>query len=338
MNKFLTLRVNETKLLKNCHLHKEFIVTTEQHIATEVEPQPLRDIAGEAIASQLAFGELLSADEKRYLLDHGVVRSARAGDVVCEQGLVDARVYILVIGGVDVSEGEGQEKVILASLRRGDIFGEISALFKLPRISTVTVTRPSVMLELSGEVLETLINRRPVLRDAVLQRYRQRIIETALRSVSLFRHLPANKLQILADNAVISDFPENTEIVSEHDSGDSLYFIIAGSARVSRQINAEVLNIALLHQGDYFGEWSVLTGAPRAATVTTLSTVEVLQVDCQPFLRFIQDNPRVRDRLDLVAYNRHAHTSQSEWHSTSENELDEIVDEIESIIDRDTRF
>ena len=311
---------------------------TEQKIATESAQQPLREIAGDAIASQMAFGELLSADEKRYLLDHGVVRSAKAGEVICEQNQLDARVYILVIGAVEVSEGEGREKVVLANLRRGEIFGEISALFKLPRISAVTVTRPSVMLELSGDVLETLINNRPLLRDAVLQRYQQRIIETALCSVSLFRHLPANKLQILADNAVLSGFPENTEIVREHDTGDSLYFIIAGSARVSRRINGEVLNIALLRQAEYFGEWSVLTGAPRAATVTALSPVEVLQVDCQPFLRFIQDNPQVRDRLDMVAYNRHAQAMQSELHLAGQNELDEIVEEIESIIGRESRF
>jgi len=313
-------------------------VKTEQKIATESAQQPLREIAGDAIASQMAFGELLSADEKRYLLDHGVVRSAKAGEVICEQNQLDARVYILVIGAVEVSEGEGREKVVLANLRRGEIFGEISALFKLPRISAVTVTRPSVMLELSGDVLETLINNRPLLRDAVLQRYQQRIIETALCSVSLFRHLPANKLQILADNAVLSGFPENTEIVREHDTGDSLYFIIAGSARVSRRINGEVLNIALLRQAEYFGEWSVLTGAPRAATVTALSPVEVLQVDCQPFLRFIQDNPQVRDRLDMVAYNRHAQAMQSELHLAGQNELDEIVEEIESIIGRESRF
>ena len=310
----------------------------EAGIEAEPAPPRLRDIAEDAIASQLAFGELLSADEKRYLLDHGVVRSAKAGEVICKQNQFDGRVYILVIGGVEVSEGTGRDKVVLANLRRGEIFGEISALFKLPRISTVTVTRPSVMLELSGDVLENLISHRSLLRDAVLQRYQQRIIETALRVVSLFRHLPASKLQILADNAVVSSFSENTEIVREHDSGDSLYLIIAGSARVSRQINGEVLNIALLRQGEYFGEWSVLTGAPRAATVTALSQVEVLQVDCQPFLRFIQDNPQVRDRLDLVAYNRHAQTTQSEWHLASEDELDEIVEEIESIIDRDPHF
>lgn len=309
---------------------------TEQKIASDPEQPPLREIAGEAISSQLAFGELLSADEKRYLLDHGVVRSAKAGDVICEQHQLDTRVYILVIGGVEVSEGGAeQEKVVLANLRRGEIFGEISALFKLPRISTVTVTRPSVMLELSGEVLETLINNRPLLRDAVLQRYRQRIIETALRSVSLFRYLPVNNLRILTDNAVLSSFPPNTEIVREHDSGDSLYFIIVGSARVSRRIKGEVLNIALLRQAEYFGEWSVLTGGQRAATVTALSQVVVLEVDCQPFLRFIQDNPQVRDRLDLVAYNRHTQAIWSEEHPPAQ---DEIVREIEAIIDRESCF
>ncbi len=310
---------------------------TEQKITSDSEQQqPLREIAGEAISSQLAFGELLSADEKRYLLDHGVVRSAKAGDVICEQHQLDTRVYILVIGGVEVTEGGAeQERVVLANLRRGEIFGEISALFKLPRISTVTVTRPSVMLELSGEVLETLINNRPLLRDAVLQRYRQRIIETALRSVSLFRHLPVNNLKILTDNAVLSSFPQNSEIVREHDSGDSLYFIIVGSARVSRRIKGEVLNIALLRQAEYFGEWSVLTGAQRAATVTALSQVVVMEVDCQPFLRFIQDNPQVRDRLDLVAYNRHTQAMRSEDHPPAR---DDIVQEIEAIIERESRF
>ncbi|HEB87083.1 MAG TPA: cyclic nucleotide-binding domain-containing protein [Gammaproteobacteria bacterium] len=311
---------------------------TEQKIVSDPEQPPLREIAGEAIASQLAFGELLSADEKRYLLDHGVVRSAKAGDVICEQNQLDARVYILVMGGVEVSEGGGQQKVVLANLRRGEIFGEISALFKLPRISTVTVTRPSVMLELSGEVLETLINNRPLLRDAVLERYRQRIIETALRCVPLFRHLPVSNLKILADHAVLSSFPRNTEIVREHDSGDSLYFIIVGSARVSRRIKGEVLNIALLRQAEYFGEWSVLTGAQRAATVTALSQVVVMEVDCQPFLRFIQDNPQVRDRLDLVAYNRHTQAMLSEGLSASPDARDEIVKEIENIIDRESRF
>ncbi len=310
----------------------------EAKIEAETAQQPLREVAEDAIVSQLAFGELLSADEKRYLLDHGVVRSAKAGEVICERNQFDGRVYILVIGEVEVSEGQGKARVVLAKLCRGEIFGEISALFKLPRISTVTVTRPSVMLELSGDVLETLINARSLLRNAVLQRYKERVIETALRAVTLFRHLPANKLQILADNAVLSSFSENTEIVREHDSGDSIYLIIAGSARVSRKINGEILNIALLRQGEYFGEWSVLTGAPRAATVTALSQVEVLEVNCQPFLRFIQDNPQVRDRLDLVAYNRHAQTSQSEWQLPSEDDLDEIVEEIESIIDRESRF
>lgn len=311
-------------------------MNTEQKIMPPTDTRPLREIAGQAISSQLAFGDLLGAEEKRYLLDHGVVRSARAGERICERHQVDTRVYILVIGAVEVSEGEGREKVVLARLRRGEIFGEISALFHLPRISTVTVTRPSVLLELSGEVLERLLRRRPLLRDAVLLRYRQRIIETALRAVSLFRHLPAERLQILADNAVLSSFPEGGDIVREHDGGDALYFIISGQARVGREINGETLNLALLQAGDYFGEWSVLTGAPRAATVTALSQVEVLQVDCQPFLRFIQDNPQVRDRIDMVAYNRHA---RSVLPAAPATEVDDIVREIETIIagDPDTQ-
>ncbi|MCW9025313.1 MAG: cyclic nucleotide-binding domain-containing protein [Gammaproteobacteria bacterium] len=290
----------------------------------------LRTIAENVIDSHTSFGELLTAEEKQFLLDHGVVRSALPGDIICEQGKVDSRVFILVIGEVEVSEGGSGQKLVLANLRRGEIFGEISALFRFPRVSTVEVTRTAVMLELPGEILEKVISKRAELSDAILARYQKRISETALRTVSMFRHLPVDKLQVLAQTAVIRSYQAGLDIINEATPGDALYFIIFGTASVGRVVNGEKLNLALLKTGDYFGEWSLLTGAPRSATVTAISRVDVLQVDCYPFLQFIQENPETRDRIDLVAYNRHAELTGST------SELDAIVAGIENILDDDT--
>lgn len=288
--------------------------------------QSLRAMAENAMGSHVAFGELLSTEEKQFLLDHGVVRSALPGEVICRQGSIDSQVYILVIGEVEVSEGNAEQKVVLANLQRGEIFGEISALFHLPRISTVTVTRSSVMLEIPGDVLQKLLNKHALLSNAILSRYQKRITETALRMVDMFRYLPAEKLQLLADTAVLRSYQAGTSIINEHSAGEALYFMIHGTVRVSREVNDETLNLALLRTGEYFGEWSLLTGAPCSATVTAMEQVEVLQIDCQPFLQFIQENPQIRDRIDLVAYNRHADLTHSA------QELDDIVAGIEQII------
>jgi CRP-like cAMP-binding protein len=262
--------------------------------------------AQQALDTHQAFGDLLSAEEKQYLMDRGVVRSASPGEILCRRQQLDTRVYVIIMGEVEVSDGDGAQRVVLARLGSGEIFGEISALFHIPRVSDVIVSHAAVLLEIPGDILERVINQRAALREAIIQRYQRRLADTALRSVALFRHLDADRLAHLVEEAGLVSVPAGMALVNEQEQGDALYIIISGTARVSHQINGETLNVALLRTGDYFGEWSLLTGAPRAASVTALSRVEVLRVDCSLFLEFIQNNPEIRDRIDQVAHNRHA--------------------------------
>jgi CRP-like cAMP-binding protein len=109
----------------------------------------------------------------------------------------------------------------------------------------------------------------------------------------------------LIDQATLVGIPAGGVIVNEAERGDALYILIYGTARVTHEVNGERLNIALLRAGDYFGEWSLLTGAPRTASVEAITRVEALRIDSGLFQEFIQHNPEVRERIDEVAQNRH---------------------------------
>ncbi len=287
----------------------------------------------QAIESQEAFGELLTLDEKEQLLDFGVVRSAAPGEVLCRPNQVDTRVFILVIGEVEVRDSlEVEEGSVLARLRRGELFGEISALFRLPRISAVIVSRPSVLLEIPGDILEKVISGRPELYHAVIQRYKQRITDTALRNVPVFRYVPAEGLARLIEQSSLIGVPAGETIVREGEAGDAIYIIIYGTARVTHQVGDEEMNIALLRAGDYLGEWSILTGASRAATVTAVTRVEAIRVDCQPFLSFIEDNPEIREHLGMVAFNRHSVVTGQGYLIDSREAMDNMLSQIEQVI------
>lgn len=294
----------------------------------------LRETVEQAIERQDAFGELLTQAEKELLLDYGVVRSAAPGELLCRPDQVDSRVYILVIGEVEVLDAVEQEGTVLARLGRGELFGEISALFRLPRISAVRVSRPAVLLEIPGDVLERVISGRPELYHAVIKRYKQRITDTALRRVALFRYVPADRLSALIENSSLVSIPPGETIVREGEPGDALYIIIYGTARVTHQVGNEAMNLALLRAGDYLGEWSVLTGAPRAATVTAVTRVDAIRVDCQPFLQFIQENPEIRDRMDMIAFNRHTETADQGQLVDSREAMDEALARIQNLIDQ----
>jgi len=115
--------------------------------------EKIYEVIENAIDSQTAFGDLLTAEEKQTLIDHGTIHSAVTGEMLCKQGENDRRVFIIVMGEMEISEGSDENQVVLAHLKRGEIFGEISALFDSPRISNVSATKPSVMLIIPGEVI-----------------------------------------------------------------------------------------------------------------------------------------------------------------------------------------
>jgi len=152
--------------------------------------QQVMDAVEQAVEGHAIFGDLLTPIEKEYLLDRGVVRSVEPGVKLCQKHQRDDRVFILVVGEVEASSGEDAGKTHIANLRQGELFGEIAALFGMPRICDITVTRPSVILDIPSGVLRSIIEARSELRDAVMKRFRHRITETALRGVPLFRYLP----------------------------------------------------------------------------------------------------------------------------------------------------
>ncbi|MBN4080408.1 cyclic nucleotide-binding domain-containing protein [Beggiatoa alba] len=265
----------------------------------------MRGAVEPAIDSEIAFSELLKVEQRQFLIDHGVVHSVFPGEVLCECGQSGDRVFILVFGEVKVSKVDGAQSVILGYLRQGEIFGEISALYHSPRVSTVTVSKPSVLLEIPGEILTQVVDQNRLLRSAIIKRYKRRITQTALRSVPSLRYLSDKAIENLIEYSSLVGIPAGNKILKEGESGDALYVVISGIVRVTHTRDGAQFNLAQLSAGDYFGEWSILTGAPRAASVTAVTPVEVVRLECDLFLDFIKDNPEVRDRIDLDAHNRH---------------------------------
>lgn len=287
----------------------------------------------QAVDRHQIFGDLLTAAEKQFLLDRGVVRSVMPGVQLCRQFQRDNRVFILVVGEVEVTAGTDTGKTHISTLKQGEIFGEIAALFGMPRVCDVTVSRPSVVLEIPSEVLTKIIDGRMELRDAVIQRFKHRVTETALRGVPLFRYLPDESLRVLIEHSTLVGAPPGSILVQEGESGDAFYVVVYGNLRVSHQLEGRHINLALLRPGDYFGEWSLLTGAPRAATVSALSQSELVCIERGAFLEVLRDNPAVRDRIDLEAHNRHDKLMAME-HVGPEQRAHQSLDRIVDIIKR----
>jgi tetratricopeptide (TPR) repeat protein len=94
---------------------------------------------------------------------------------------------------------------------------------------------------------------------------------------SFFSSLPENEIKNLVQRAERQLFSQGEIIVEEGDSGDSIFFIRSGKAKVISHILGREIELAILSAGDMFGEVAFLTGRPRTASVAAIDEIEVIE-------------------------------------------------------------
>lgn len=115
-----------------------------------------------------------------------------------------------------------------------------------------------------------------------------------LRQIPLFSDLEDDALSELAGSLKTQKFKKDTTVVSETDEGSMLYIINTGQVKISRlsETGKEVI-LAILGDGDFFGEMSLLDGLARSANVITLTEAEFFVLYRETFLKLIEKNPKI---------------------------------------------
>ena len=92
-------------------------------------------------------------------------------------------------------------------------------------------------------------------------------------------------------------FRENSVIFCEHEPGDSLYLIEEGRVKIIKQNKERDMLLAVLGEGDIFGELALLTSSPRSATALSFGGVRVTPVDMDRFSGLITISPELVKRI-----------------------------------------
>lgn len=79
-------------------------------------------------------------------------------------------------------------------------------------------------------------------------------------------------------------------LFKEGDSGDEMYLIKKGKIRITKKVQDKERLLAILDEGAFFGEMSVLDNSPRSATATAETDTELLTVDKEAFLNKVNEN------------------------------------------------
>ena len=93
----------------------------------------------------------------------------------------------------------------------------------------------------------------------------------------------------------------------EGEIGRRFYLLVRGTVEVLKQVDdGPPQRLALLDDGEFFGEIALLAAVPRTATVRTRSRCQVLTLDRQQFENLLRVAPDLRSAFERTATRRQA--------------------------------
>jgi CRP-like cAMP-binding protein len=141
-----------------------------------------RFLANLAATSPL-FKPLDKAD-RRVLMAKFKPKVVYANDILIEQGEPGRGLYLVLRGEYKVTRRQDGEVVTLATLRGGDVFGEISLLKETPTTATVTATAVGEVLKLEKEEFNEMLSKYPDVKSTLHDLSEQRLRSNEATRVS----------------------------------------------------------------------------------------------------------------------------------------------------------
>jgi Cyclic nucleotide-binding domain/FHA domain len=122
---------------------------------------------------------------ERYLVMHPM------GDIIFSEGEIGTEMYIVQSGTVELLKDIGGETRVLATLEKGDFFGEMSVLEDVPRTASARAKTEVELVRINGATFDAMLKSNTEIAVRMMRKLSRRVREiTAMLEQSLGRQVP----------------------------------------------------------------------------------------------------------------------------------------------------
>jgi predicted acylesterase/phospholipase RssA/CRP-like cAMP-binding protein len=221
----------------------------------------------------------------------------RSGEQLFGLGDPADALYVVRHGALSVYTDDPARADAVAHLSVGDIAGEMGLMAGQPRTATVVAAAPTHLLRLSRTALDRLRSEVPTLgrtlAELAVPRWRRVLL------VKAFETLFGSDIDLIAHHDLEARLEWQTlssseAICRQGDEGHSMYVIVSGRVlfEVERP-DGSVFVVGEAGAGEAVGEFSLLTDAPRSASVIAARQTSYVEIGRDLFSEMVAAHPSV---------------------------------------------
>jgi CRP-like cAMP-binding protein/rhodanese-related sulfurtransferase len=243
----------------------------------------LSDEALETLSSKLAIVDFPPKTE--------VIKEGAPGDFF----------YFILNGRLEVTKltKRGQEAK-LAVITSGQGFGEMSLLTGSNRFSSVRSLTKVTLYQLPKKDFEEIVRQEPAFKKMLLKKAEEYSEYNKIKVLQPFALLEPDRMYAVLSRMIEKTYSLGEDIIVQGERGDFYYVIKSGRVAVlQKKGEQEARQVALLGEGDAFGEEALIRSDPRNATCRAIEETTVYALDKVDFAQVMHtsfiDNIFVED-------------------------------------------
>ncbi len=226
------------------------------------------------------------------------------GEQITHKGDSQKNFFIIFSGNADVVIKDGARTKRVASLKKGDFFGEEAILHDKPTSSTICAMGDVVVAKLAGEDFKKLAESKKEFANFVKAYSANQALTAFLKNFGSFGALSAKESAKWLTGLNYEEPKNNGEIIfAEGDEGDKFYIVASGGVEIVKNINGVETLLVTLGEGKFFGEMALMSNAPRAATAKSVGVTHLVSMDKDKFTAMVEANPalsgKIRNIVDM---------------------------------------
>lgn len=144
----------------------------------------------------------------------------------------------------------------------------------------------------------------PGLEDHTIVPTRRGYIRQALERIEVFSAVSPELLDELAAEFRSADAAAGEAVVRQDDPGDQLFVVEDGQLEATAVIGNRTVKLGQLKAGDFFGEFALLKGSKRTATVTALTPVRLWTLSSKSLNDLCAKSPALASNIRNVMRKR----------------------------------
>lgn len=230
--------------------------------------------------------------------------------------------YFIKSGKMSIAKQLSQKVKILATLSKGEVYGEFGILRQKSRFASAYTAEASEIVRVELSAVQQVLDADPHFRTALNKLLSQRILDSFFFSHPVFKSLPEDTRIQISKELPVQFYSRDSRLFMQGEKPQGVFLILSGEIEIHYlNRNRDDILLEIRRDNDLVGELAAKNGTSLAYSAIAASDLDVLLLDTAAMKIMHNHHPETFKDLENCINTRAARTAKRFTESNHQTDL-----------------